>query len=91
MSDPHATPVTIKVSRFKRWFTEHPETVNESYFEHQKMALRYSAKLAYAASAALVHALVPCLCQSTAREAICDLHGELTQRASNDKHRVSTD
>jgi hypothetical protein len=44
-------------------FTSHPASVDETYFEHLVFALRFSGTLLVAAGAALVHALVPCLCQ----------------------------
>ena len=73
--------------KFKRWFIDHPASVGESYFEHQKMAARYAVILGLASIAALIHAVVPVLCQSTARRIIGSLHKELTQRATSDDHQ----
>ena len=47
-------------------FTDHPASVSETYFEHLKFALSFAGLLAYAAFAAIIHALVPCLFEKTA-------------------------
>lgn len=50
----------------QRVFLQHPATVNETYGQHLVFALRFASTLFLAAGAALVHALVPCLCEKTA-------------------------
>ena len=55
---------------FDRLFAAHPRSVNESYLQHQRVALSYALPLLGAGLAALVHALVPGLCQKTAGNAI---------------------
>lgn len=50
----------------RRLFLDHPETVNETYLQHMAFALGFAFWLATAAGAALVHALIPRLCESTA-------------------------
>jgi hypothetical protein len=47
-------------------FLSHPQAVNESYTEHAGVAFRYAARLFVASCAALVHAIVPALCKTTA-------------------------
>jgi len=49
-----------------RLFFDHPSTVQESYFEHMRFALSFAYWLGVAGLAALVHALVPALCETTA-------------------------
>ncbi len=63
-----------------RTFHSHPDSIGEGYFEHMRAALGYSATLTVAAAAALLHALVPCLCQTTARNRIESLHDKLQKR-----------
>ena len=46
---------------FYRLFKEHPEAVQETYVQHAIFASRFALKLAAAAGAALVHAVVPAL------------------------------
>ncbi|MEO0487180.1 MAG: DUF6356 family protein [Pseudomonadota bacterium] len=53
-------------SLFATWFTAHPASVGESYFGHARFALGFCFWLLVAAGAALVHAAVPRLCETTA-------------------------
>ncbi len=41
------------------FFTEHPESVGETYFEHFFVAIRFSCKLFLSSIAALIHAFIP--------------------------------
>lgn len=60
-----------------RVFTDHPRSVGETYFEHQRVALGFAARLALAAFACAIHALIPSLFQTRASRIICDLHGRM--------------
>ena len=64
----------------QRLFLAHPHKVGEGYFEHMLFAFTFSGRLAKAACAALVHAFVPALCETTASQAIMDMHGEIAAR-----------
>lgn len=68
-----ATPIG-----FRKAFLDHPASVNESYFEHFRVASHYSRELAGASLKALVHAFVPGICCTSASEKIKQLHGEVT-------------
>ena len=61
-------------------FTAHPATVDESYLEHARFALRFSAKLLLAGLAALVHAVLPFCFEKTAGNMIRELYGEIANR-----------
>ena len=61
-------------------FTEHPASVGETYAEHMSVALGYGARLLGAGCAAVVHALVPALFETTASDAIRAMHGEMESR-----------
>lgn len=63
-----------------RLFTNHPAQVNETYFEHAGVAARFSVTLFTAAFAALVHAIVPGLCERTASRLVAKLNAELQAR-----------
>ncbi len=65
---------------FQRLFFDHPATVNESYFEHQQVALSFAMPLFAAACAALIHALVPALCERTASNIVRQLNAKLEKR-----------
>ena len=64
----------------QRLFLDHPERVGEGYFEHMLFAFRFSGRLFKAAGAALMHAFVPALCETTASQSIIDMHSEITAR-----------
>ena len=74
------TPTPPRTGSLHRLFVAHPAAVNESYFRHMGVALRFSGLLSLAAGAALVHALVPALCERTASRTIERLHGEMARR-----------
>lgn len=62
---------------FDRLFLAHPRSVDETYFEHSAMALRFAGRLFVAAIACLVHAMVPALFPRSASRIITDLHGRM--------------
>ncbi len=64
----------------KGLFTSHPETVGETYGEHFLAALSYSRQLFAAGGAALVHAFLPFLCETTASQAVKRMHANMTAR-----------
>ena len=64
----------------QRIFLDHPERVGESYFEHMLFAFKFSGRLFKAGAAALLHAFVPSLCETTASQAIIDMHSEIAAR-----------
>ena len=63
-----------------RLFTDHPATVNETYFGHMKFAFSFAFWLGVAAFAALLHAVIPALCETTASRILMRLHGRITAR-----------
>jgi hypothetical protein len=60
--------------RFWAAFRDHPASVGESYFGHMGFALRFSGKLVTAAGAALLHAFIPPLCETTASRIVGELY-----------------
>ena len=63
-----------------RVFLAHPRTVGESYLEHSAFALRIAARLLLAGMAALLHAIVPCLCETTASRIILAMNANIVAR-----------
>ncbi len=61
-------------------FLAHPETVDETYFEHMRFAAGFAFWLSVAASAALIHAVVPALCKTTASTILQQLHAKIERR-----------
>ncbi|MEM1278218.1 MAG: DUF6356 family protein [Pseudomonadota bacterium] len=62
------------IARLTTAFTAHPASVDESYGEHFLFALRFAAKLGYAAFAALIHAILPFAFEKTASSIIRELY-----------------
>ena len=52
-------------------FTAHPNSVNETYWEHLVFALRFGITMTAGGAAALVHAIFPFLFVTTAGK-LCD-------------------
>ena len=61
-----------------RWFLDHPRSVGESYFAHQRKALSFSGSLFAAGGACLIHALVPALFKCTGSRTVALLHESMT-------------
>ncbi len=61
-------------------FLEHPRSVNESYVEHAAFAGRFSLALFGAASAALVHAVLPFCFKTTASRTVAALYARTHNR-----------
>ena len=78
MSDTsHNTP---RRNAFSALFRDHPATVNETYFGHMRFAFGFAFWLGVAAGAALVHAFVPALCETTASRILKRLHARIESR-----------
>lgn len=68
------------MSSFLRGFIEHPASVNETYWGHARFALGFSALLFGAAIAALIHAVLPPVFETTAGKIIKKLHARMEAR-----------
>jgi hypothetical protein len=66
---------------FERIFIAHPHSVDEDYLAHAGVALRFAMLLLGAGLAALVHAVIPALFETTASSTIKKLHGEMINRS----------
>ncbi|MBO6717734.1 MAG: hypothetical protein JJ913_07255 [Rhizobiaceae bacterium] len=66
-------------TRIANLFTDHPAAVGESYFGHMAFAAWFASRLGLAAGAALVHALLPFLFETTASRIV----RELAERTHN--------
>jgi len=58
-------------------FTEHPASVNETYFEHMEMSSTFSFWLFVAGFCALVHAVFPFMFEKTGSKIIDKLHSRM--------------
>jgi hypothetical protein len=69
-----------QIALFIRGFQDHPASVNESYFGHMRFAFWFAGTLFLAGAAALIHAFVPPLCETTASRKIKALHARIEAR-----------
>jgi hypothetical protein len=70
-------------TRIAKLFTGHPASVNESYFGHMAFAAWFSSRLMMAAGAALVHAFLPFLFETTASRIVRELYERTHNRRPN--------
>ncbi len=68
------------VAAMKSLFLTHPQSVDESYFEHMAFAGRFSVTLFLAAGAALVHAVLPFAFEKTASRMIAEMYAKTHNR-----------
>ncbi len=61
----------------RNFFSEHPKTVGESYWQHLLVALGFAFALFGAAIAALIHAFFPAWFEKTASQKITLLHDRM--------------
>ena len=61
----------------KALFLTHPDSVGETYLEHQGVALSFAGELLAAGLACVVHAVIPGLFTRTASQAVERLHDRL--------------
>ena len=73
-----------------RWsFTEHPATVGESYWEHQRFATGVGLKMILGGLACMIHGLVPFLFVTTGSRTIKALHARCTSGARGGAPRAA--
>lgn len=58
-------------------FTAHPASVGESYGQHFRFALGFGARMALGGLAAVVHAVFPFVCVTTASRTLDELNAAL--------------
>ncbi len=65
------------MSNLKAMFTEHPNSVNETYLEHMHMSSSFGFWLFLAMMCAFIHALLPFAFEKTASGIINRLYGRM--------------
>lgn len=68
-------------TRLTKLFTDHPASVHETYFGHMAFAAWFASRLLLAAGAALVHAILPFLFETTASRIVRELYERTSRRA----------
>lgn len=64
----------------KSLFLDHPGAVGETYARHFTFAMSFAGWFLLAAAAALVHALIPALCETTASRILKKLNRKIATR-----------
>lgn len=78
------------MNRWNRLFTDHPESVGESYFQHLAHASGFALRMVGGGIACFVHALLPFLFVKTGSDTIRCLHDRMVaNRCRTDKTAVS--
>ncbi len=78
------------MSAFNRLFTDHPESVNESYWQHLATATGFGLRMIGGGILCLVHALIPGAFCTSGSDMICDLHERMvTNRRRLAESRVT--
>ncbi|MEQ9110298.1 MAG: DUF6356 family protein [Rhodospirillaceae bacterium] len=67
------------MSGLKKLFCQHPESVNETYFEHLLFATGFGGRMIVAALACMVHGFFPFLFKTTGSECIRGLNQHLNE------------
>lgn len=65
------------MSTWNRLFTDHPESVDETYGQHFVHALGFGLRMIWGGLQCLVHAFVPGLCEKSGSTMICELHDRM--------------
>jgi hypothetical protein len=63
-------------------FTDHPNSVGETYMQHAAFACRYGAKMTAGGIAALMHGILPFLFQTTGSRITRELNRTLDESAA---------
>lgn len=69
--------------RISKLFTEHPASVDETYLGHMAFAGWFASRLFLAAGAALVHAILPFLFETTASSIVRQLYERTSKRSAS--------
>jgi len=62
---------------FNRLFLDHPRSVGESYFRHQRQAMAFGARMFVGAIACFLHGIVPAAFTHTGSRTVSRLHDRM--------------
>ncbi len=71
---------------FKRLFIDHPQSVDETYFEHFGVASSFGFAMIHGGLCALVHAVVPGWCITTGSDTIQRLNRIMVEKRRAKAH-----
>ena len=70
----------------RRFFTEHPESVGETYLEHLCTATGFATRMMLGGVACFFHALFPFAFRRTGSECIEQLHDRMVMNRNRNTH-----
>ena len=68
------------LKKIKSKFTEHPQSVNESYAQHFFHASRYGLKMMVAGVATIIHSILPFIFQTTGSDCAREIVANIKER-----------
>ena len=68
------------MNKIKKLFTDHPHSMDETYFEHIICAAGYGLRMIYAGIAAVIHSIFPFLFETTASDLAKEINGDVKIR-----------
>lgn len=68
-------------ARLKTLFTEHPNSINETYKIHFKFAIKVGYKLFFAGAACIIHSIFPFVFKTTASSTVQEINALFTNRS----------
>lgn len=71
---------TSRTTGFFRAFVDHPASVDETYLQHMRFAFGFAGTMFAAGAAALIHALIPPLFETTASQLVRKMYARLEAR-----------
>lgn len=74
------TNTSTPIKTVKGFFTDHPASVDETYFQHMRFAFSFAGLLFMAGGAALIHAVFPAMCETTASRLIRKMYARIENR-----------
>ena len=75
------------MSAWSRLFTDHPDSVGETYAQHFGQAMGFGFRMIWGGIVCMVHALIPGICPTKGSDMICDLHERMV---TNRRRRVES-
>jgi len=70
-------PSADQTSILEQVFLDHPRSLGETYWQHQRRAAHFGASMITAGVACILHALIPALFVRTASSTVSRLHDEM--------------
>ena len=68
------------MNKIKKLFTDHPHSMDETYFQHLICAASYGLRMIFAGFAAIIHSIFPFLFETTASDLAREITGDVKTR-----------